>query len=62
MNKPDAAPITLNSHDGEVSAVDWYVSLESHSVGNQILYFIHKLLISFIRESSLAGLHTKQES
>lgn len=23
MNKPDAAPITLNSHDGEVSAVAW---------------------------------------
>lgn len=48
MNKPDAAPITLNSHDGEVSAVAWYVSLESYSAGNQILYFTHKLLIFFL--------------
>lgn len=25
VNKPEADPIILNGHDGEVSAVDWYM-------------------------------------
>lgn len=32
MNKPQADPIILKGHDGEATAVDWYIYIPTDSI------------------------------
>lgn len=41
VNNPEAGPVELTGHEGEVTAVDWYV-FDRKTIGHCILLF-HEL-------------------